>query len=127
MADNFKLFIDDVDFSAYIQQETDIKETMRRLVGNAQAPAIDGTTIPDLIAIKWDPSFLLKPMPRTMMETLLEKMEQETVELQYTSVRREDGDLRVITAMPVSMTVKFATKWNDERVYAETPISFEEV
>ena len=127
MATNFTLFIDDADFSSYIQQETDITERMRRVVGPAQDTAIDGTTIPDLITYKWDPSFLLKPMPRTTMMTLLSKMEQETVKLQYTSIKDDDGSLRTITAMPVSVQVKFATKWNGERVYAETPISFEEV
>lgn len=127
MATNFTLFIDDADFSSYIQQETDITERMRRVVGPAQDTAIDGTTIPDLITYKWDPSFLLKPMPRATMMTLLSKMEQETVKLQYTSIKDDDGSLRTITAMPVSVQVKFATKWNGERVYAETPISFEEV
>ena len=127
MATNFTLFIDDVDFSSYIQQETDITEKMRRVVGPAQDTAIDGTTIPDLITYKWDPSFLLKPMPRATLDVLLEKMQQETVRLQYTSVKDADGNLRTITAMPVSMQVKFATIWNGERTYADTPISFEEV
>lgn len=123
----FTLFIDDTDFSSYIQQKTDITEKMRRVVGPAQDTAIDGTTIPDLVAYKYDPSFLLKPMPRNMIETLLAKMQQETVRLQYTSVLYDDGNLRSITAMPVSISVKFATEWGGGRIYAETPISFEEV
>lgn len=123
----FTLIIDDVDFSSYIQQETDISETMTKVIGGAQATAIDGTTVPDLIKIKWNPSFLLKPLPRPMMATLISKMEQETVRLQYTTVKNADGELRIIDAMPVSITVKFATNWYGERIYAETPISFEEV
>lgn len=123
----FTLLINGYDFSDCIQQETDIKESMRRITGPAQGPAVDGTMIPDLIARKWDPSFLLAPLQQSRMATLLALMEQETVTLQYTSVKL-NGSLRQIEAMPVSMTVQYATQdWNDERVYAPTPISFEEV
>jgi len=127
MANNFTLIINAVDFSAYIQQETDIEETMTKVIGPAQADAVDGTTIPDLVKIKWNPSFLLKPMPRSMMNTLIAMMEQETVELEYTSIKYGDPTLRSITAMPTTMTVKYATNFGGERVYADTPISFEEV
>lgn len=123
----FTLLLNGYDFSDCIQQETDIKETMRKITGPAQGPAVDGTTIPDLVARKWDPSFLLAPLQRSRMATLINLMEQETVTVQYTSVKL-DGSLRQIEAMPVSMTVQYATTdWNDERVYAPTPISFEEV
>lgn len=127
MAINFTLIINAVDFSEYIQQETDIKETMTKVIGPAQADAVDGTTIPDLVKIKWNPSFLLKPMPRSMMATLIQMMEQETVELEYTSIKYGDPTLREITAMPVSMTVQYATTSQGERIYADTPLSFEEV
>ena len=122
---NFTLTINAVDFSAYIQQETDIKETMTKVIGPAQADAVDGTTIPDLVKVKWNPSFLLKPMPKTQMQTLLALMEQETVDLVYTSVR--NNSTRNITAMPVSMTVKFATRNGSAYIYDATPIAFEEV
>lgn len=123
----FTLLLNGYDFSDCIQQETDIKETMRKITGPAQGPAVDGTTIPDLVARKWDPSFLLAPLQRSRMATLINLMEQETITVQYTSVKL-DGSLRQIEAMPVSMTVQYATTdWNGERVYAPTPISFEEV
>lgn len=123
---NITLIINAVDFSAYIQQETDITETMRKVIGPAQGDAVDGTTIPDLVRNKWDPGFLLRPMPQSMMATLISMMEEETVDLQYTSVK-QNGSLREITAMPVSMSVKFATMHNGVRIYDATPISFEEV
>ena len=120
-----ELYINGNDFSDYIQQETDISERMRKIVGRAQDTAIDGRTIPDLLAVKWDPSFLLQPMPQAKMATLLALMKEETVALQYTSVT--SGALRSITAMPVAMTVKYAMQWNSMRIYDATPISFEEV
>lgn len=122
----FTLIINAVDFSGYIQQETDITEQMTKIIGPAQANAVDGTTIPDLVKVKWNPSFLLKPLPQPMMETLIALMEEETVELEYTSVRY-GNQLREITAMPVSMSVKFATLYNNTRIYEPTTISFEEV
>ena len=127
MANNFTLIINAVDFSAYIQQETDITETMRKVIGQAQADAVDGTTIPDQIKVKWDPAFLLRPLPQDMMATLIAIMEEETVELEYTTVKLGNAILRQITAIPVSMSVKFATMYNGTRIYEPTPISCEEV
>lgn len=126
MANTFTLIINAVDFSNYIQQETDITEKMTKVIGPAQADAVDGTTIPDLVTVKWNPSFLLKPLPQPMMQNLIALMEEETVELQYTSVRF-GNQLREITAIPVSMSVKFATLYNNVRIYEPTTISFEEV
>lgn len=121
----FTLQINGTDFSDYIQQKTDIKESMRRIVGEAQDMAVDGTTIPDLIRIKWDPSFMLRPMPKSMMQQLLDVMELEQVSLVYTSVK--SNTTRSIDAIPVAMTVQYATTWNGEDIYADTPIAFEEV
>lgn len=120
------LKINYIDFSAYIQQETDIVETMRKVTGPAQGNALDGTTIPDLIKVKWDPSFRLKPLPQSMMAQLIPLMESETVTISYTSVKL-GSVLREIEAMPVSMSIQYATTFNGERIYADTPISFEEV
>lgn len=124
MAD-FTLHINGEDFSGYIQQKTDITEQMVRIVGGAQGPAIDGTTIPDLVKIKWNPSFLLMPMSKEKMQTLLDMMQMETVQLDYTSIVL--NELRTITAMPVSMRVKFGTMQGGAYIYEPTPISFEEV
>ena len=124
---NTTLIINDVDFSDYIQQETDIEETMVKVVGPAQDTAIDGTTIPDLVKIKWNPSFRLKPMARADMNVLINLMQLETVTLQYTSIRSSGYNLRTIEAMPVSMKVQYAKTQGTYRIYADTPISFEEV
>lgn len=122
---NFTLIIDAEDFSDYIQQETDITEVMTKVIGPAQAEAVDGTTIPDLVRVKWNPSFLLMPMPKTKMQNLIAMMQRETVDLVYTSV--VNNTTRNITAMPVSMRVKFATRYGTQYIYEPTPISFEEV
>ena len=119
------LIINGQDFSAYIQQKTDITETMRRIVGPAQDTAVDGTEILDLVKIKWDPAFRLNPLPKSMMQKLIAMMEQEQVTIKYESVVQ--NTLRTIDAEPVSITVQFATYWNGEEIYADTPISFMEV
>jgi len=121
----FTLIINGTDFSEYIQQKTDIKESMRRITGEAEDLAVDGTMITDLVAIKWDPAFLLKPLRKSDMQTLLTLMQQEKVSLQYTSV--VSNTIRVIEAEPASISVQYATTWNGEDIYAPTPISFLEV
>lgn len=121
----FTLIINGQDFSEYIQQKTDIKETMRKIVGPAQDTAVDGTEILDLLKVKWDPSFLLKPLPKSRMQQLISMMEMEKVTLQYTSITA--NTLRSIDAEPLSITVQYATTWNGEDIYADTPISFAEV
>lgn len=121
------LKINGTDFSAYIQQETDISEKMRKIYGQAQATALDGTTIPNLVAVKYDPSFLMKPLPQNLANTLLALMEYETVTVQYTSFKVAGSGTRTITAFPVSMTVAYAmTDRNGNRIYQPTTIAFEE-
>lgn len=121
------LIINGQDFSNYIQQETDISETMRKIVGPAQDTAVDGTDILDLLKVKWDPSFRLKPMPQAQMAQLIAMMEMEQVTVTYTSV--VSGIVRSnIDMQPMSMTVQYAmTTANGVRIYADTPISFQEV
>lgn len=119
----FTLTINNVDFSAYIQQKTDIAEQMRRV--ETVENAIDGTLITILDAIKWDPSFLLKPLPKSMMQTLIGMMQLETVTMTYASVVSNTD--RTITAKPESIRVQYATTFQGEDIYADTPISFLEV
>lgn len=127
MATNFTLLINGTDYSSYIQQETDITEQMEKVTGEAEGDAVDGTTIPDLIKVKWHPAFLLQPMPKSRMQALIALMEAETVNLEYTSVHTIDNATRSITAMPSAMSVKYATRFNGEYIYDATPISFREV
>lgn len=124
MAD-ITLIINNTDYSAYIQQTHDINESMRKIYGRAQGPAVDGTMIADLIAIKWDPSFMLKPLPQSMAEELISLMELETVSLQYSSVKN-GAQLRKITALPQSISISYATTERGERIYDATTIAFEE-
>ena len=121
------VIIDDLDISEYIQQTTDITEQMRKIYGRAQDTALDGTTIPNLVAIKYDPSFSTKPMPQSIAEILASYMEKETVTLQYTSFKYAGGQVRTITALPQSITLNYATDdYNGERVYNNMALAFEE-
>lgn len=121
------VIIDDLDISEYIQQTVDITEKMRKVYGKAQDMALDGTTIPNLVAIKYDPSFSTKPIPQSIAERLASYMEKETVTLQYTSFKYAGGQVRTITALPQSITLNYATdNYNGERVYNNMALSFEE-
>lgn len=121
------VIIDDLDISAYIQQTVDITEKMRKVYGKAQDTALDGTTIPNLVAIKYDPSFSTKPIPQSIAETLASYMEKETVTLQYTSFKYAGGQVRTITALPQSITLNYATDdYNGERIYNNMALAFEE-
>lgn len=121
------VIIDDLDISEYIQQTTDITEQMRKIYGRAQDTALDGTTIPNLVAIKYDPSFSTKPMPQSIAEILASYMEKETVTLQYTSFKYAGGQVRTITALPQSITLNYATDdYNGERIYNNMALAFEE-
>ena len=121
------VIIDDLDISEYIQQTTDITEQMRKIYGRAQDTALDGTTIPNLVAIKYDPSFSTRPMPQSIAETLASYMEKETVTLQYTSFKYAGGQVRTITALPQSITINYATDdYNGERIYNNMALAFEE-
>lgn len=121
------VIIDDLDISEYIQQTVDITERMRKVYGKAQDTALDGTTIPNLVAIKYDPSFSTKPMPQSIAETLASYMEKETVTLQYTSFKYAGGQVRTITALPQSITINYATDdYNGERIYNNMALAFEE-
>ena len=121
------VIIDDLDISEYIQQTVDITERMRKVYGKAQDTALDGTTIPNLVAIKYDPSFSTKPIPQSIAETLASYMEKETVTLKYTSFKYAGGQVRTITALPQSITINYATdNYNGERVYNNMALAFEE-
>ena len=121
------VIIDDLDISEYIQQTTDITEQMRKIYGRAQDTALDGTTIPNLVAIKYDPSFSTRPMPQSIAEILASYMEKETVTLQYTSFKYAGGQVRTITALPQSITINYATDdYNGERIYNNMALAFEE-
>ena len=121
------VIIDDLDISEYIQQTVDITEKMRKVYGKAQDMALDGTTIPNLVAIKYDPSFSTKPIPQSIAERLASYMEKETVTLQYTSFKYAGGQVRTITALPQSITLNYATdNYNGERVYNNMALAFEE-
>lgn len=121
------VLINGTDISDYVQQTQDISETMRKVYGAAQDTASDGTIIPNLIAVKWDPSFLTVPMPQSIAEQVIAYMEQETVTLKYTSFKVAGSGTRTITALPVSCTVSYAMDdHTGTRIYQACKLVFQE-
>lgn len=118
------LTINGVDFSSYVQWEVGRNETTRRVYGPNGVTDIDGTEYPDLLATKLDPVFLLKPMPKSMMQTIFGVIQQNTVTLVYTSF--SDNSDRTITAIPQDLTFNFAMQGWDGEIYTGTGLSFRE-
>lgn len=119
------LHINGVDYTSMIQQTVDITENVRKVYGPNGDITIDGVEHPDLLAVKIDPSFRLKPLSRADYNTMANLMSQATVTLEYTSFK--SFGLRTITAMPDEMTATYATDaWNG-RIYTGNVISFREV
>lgn len=121
------VIINGLDISEYIQQTKDITETMRKIYGKAQDVTTDGTIIPNLVAVKYDPSFSTKPMPESVARLLASYMEMEAVQLKYTSFLSSPGQVRTIIALPQSVTLNYATDdYSGARIYNNMALSFEE-
>lgn len=119
-----KLRLNGFDFSAFVQWKVDRLETTRKVLGPNSLVDIDGTEYPDVLANKIDPGFLLKPLPKTYLQQLAAIMEQDVIDLEYTSFRTNED--RAIKAIPQNMSLKFAvTAWNGD-VYEGTAITFKE-
>lgn len=120
------LLINGVDYTHVIQQTVDITENIRKVYGPNSDITIDGVEHPDLLAVKIDPSFRLKPLDRATYSTIAALMSQPTVSLEYTSF--VSAQTRSITAIPQEMTATYATdsSWNG-RIYTGNVISFKEV
>ena len=118
------LTINGVDFSSYVQWEVGRNETTRRVYGPNGVVDIDGTEYPDLLGTKLDPVFLLKPMPKSMMQAIYGVIQQNTVTLVYSSF--SDNSDRTITAIPQDLTFNFAMQGWDGEIYTGTGLSFRE-
>lgn len=119
------LIIAGIDFSAYVQWKVDRLETTRKVYGPNNLIDIDGNEYPDLVANKIDPGFLLKPLPKSMLQTLYQVMQQTTVPITYTSFSANtDISTNVI---PQDLSLKYACEaWNGD-IYEGTAITFREV
>lgn len=118
------LIIDGVDFSSYVQWQVDRLETTRKVYGPNNLIDIDGKEYPDLIANKIDPGFLLKPLPKSMLQTLYTIMRHDVVTMTHTTFSA--NDTRTIEAIPQDMQLKYACQaWNGD-VYEGTAITFKE-
>ena len=121
------VIINGLDISQYIQQTVDIEEQMRKIYGDAHDETIDGSMIPNLVAVKWDPSFVTVPMPQSIANQLLTFMEQETVNLEYTSFKVANGQMRTITALPQTVNVSYAMDTaTGTRIYQAARLVFQE-
>lgn len=118
------LIIDDVDYSAYIQQKNGIKESPREINGANARTSIDGFDIYDVVAYKLDPSFLLKPMPAEMMRTFITAINKAPVRIQYSSFMH--NTVRTIEAKAVASSINYLTEANGKRIYGEASVSFRE-
>ena len=59
-----ELYVGNLNLTPYIQQQTDVVENVRKIYGNNGGMSISGEEFEDLIAVKIDPTFRLKPLPR---------------------------------------------------------------
>ena len=118
------LNIGGVDFTQYVQWTVDRLETTRKVFGPNSLVDIDGIEYPDLVAAKIDPGFLLKPLPKSMLQVLWGIMQQSSVSMTYTSFI--DDNLRTIEAIPQDISLRYACEaWNGE-IYQGTAITFKE-
>lgn len=113
-----------IDFSEYVQWQVDRLEKTRKVYGPNNLIDIDGTEYPDLIANKIDPGFLLKPLPKSMLQSLYQIMQLPTVTITYTSFS-SSSDVTA-TVIPQDFQLRYACEaWNGD-VYQGSAITFKE-
>lgn len=118
------LIINGIDFSSYVQWQVDRLEQVRKVNGPNTLTDIDGNEYPDLVAVKIDPGFLLRPLPKSMLQVLHQVMALKTCSIVYTSF--VGNDTRATTVIPQDFLLKFACQaWNGE-IYEGTAITFKE-
>lgn len=118
------LVLNGIDFSSYVQWQVDRLEKVRKVYGPNNLTDIDGNEYPDLIAVKIDPGFLLKPLPKFMLQTLFQVMSLPSCSIIYTSF--EGNETRKTTVLPQDFQLNYAVNaWNGD-VYQGTAITFKE-
>ena len=121
-----ELYVGNLNLTPYIQQQTDVVEKVRKIYGNNGGMSISGEEFEDLIAVKIDPTFRLKPLPRDAYNAIMQVMKAATVTVRYTSVT--SSALRSIQAAPLEMSAHYVMdSYTGARIYDGEIISFKEL
>ena len=121
-----ELYVGNLNLTRYIQQQTDVVENVRKIYGNNGGMSISGGEFEDLIAVKIDPTFRLKPLPRDAYNAIMTTMKAATVTVRYTSVT--SSALRSIQAAPLEMSAHYVMdNYSGQRIYDGEIISFKEL
>ena len=121
-----ELYVGNLNLTRYIQQQTDVVENVRKIYGNNGGMSISGEEFEDLIAVKIDPTFRLKPLPRDAYNAIMQVMKAATVTVRYTSVT--SSALRSIQAAPLEMSAHYVMdSYSGARIYDGEIISFKEL
>lgn len=115
--------IDGVDFSDYINK-SGIIETPRRVTGPNGGTTLDGTHIEDLLTIKYDVEFIIKPLRPEQMKVLISALSKQYVALTYTSGAR-NADV-TIAAVPSPSSIELLTYYAGRSVYGNATVEFME-
>ena len=117
------LKIDGVDFTEYVMKYGAI-ETPRRIVGPNAGTAMDGTYIEDLITIKYDLAFVVKPLRPDMLAQLIAACSPPYVNIEYQS--GVFNGLRTGVYCPSPSSVEFLTVYAQQGVYGNLTLNFTE-
>lgn len=120
-----ELYVDNLNLTSFIQQTVDVVENMRKTYGDNGGMSTEGEEFVDLIVVQIDPSFRLKPLPRSAYAQVMQLMQRPTVTVRYTSVMGEG--LRTITAAPTELVAHYALDARGSRIYDGETISFKQV
>lgn len=121
-----ELYADNYNLTSLIQQTVDVVENMRKEYGNNGGMSTTGVQFEDLIVVKYDPSFRLKPLPRDEYNVVMQIMAKSSVTLRYTSVLTS-GSLRGITAAPLELRAHYILDSYGRRIYDGEIISFKQL
>lgn len=121
-----ELYADNYNLTPLIQQTVDVVEAMRKEYGNNGGMSTTGLEFEDLIVVKYDPSFRLKPLPQTEYNIVMGIMAKSSVTLRYTSVLT-GGALRGITAAPLELRAHYILDSYGRRIYDGEVISFRQL
>ena len=117
------LVINGVDFSAYIQQTVDVKETPVYVDGPAEGISVSGNPFFDRVGTRYRSSFALKPLPREKFNALRVACEANEVNV-YMTTSRNDDPISVVAQCSLSQ-YSYATDHAGQRIYTGATITIE--
>lgn len=120
-----QLLINGTDYTSCIDQVVDVAESPRYVSGPNAGTAMNGDTIPDLVAIKWDCTFKVRPLSRDKMAAFTAACSSWPVEVKYTT--HHSAGLRTIKALPAVPTITYCCDYGGGRIYQGGTVTFSEV